>query len=67
MDRCAAPPEAGFAGREAHYGCSAAAVKRRRKCEALYPCMETMSGMIRIATTFAILIIGLIAGPAVSL
>ena len=29
--------------------------------------MLTISGMIRMATTFAILIIGLIAGPAVSL
>src|ERR687895_2408811 len=29
--------------------------------------IETMSGMIRIATMFVILIIGLIAGPAVSL
>ena len=32
-----------------------------------YPWIETMSGMIRIATMFVILIIGLIAGPAVSL
>src|SRR3954451_18574320 len=32
-----------------------------------YPWIETISGMIRIATMFAILIIGLIAGPAVSL
>jgi hypothetical protein len=31
------------------------------------PWIETMIGMIRIATMFAILIIGLIAGPAVSL
>jgi len=29
--------------------------------------IETTSGMIRIATMFVILIIGLIAGPAVSL
>ena len=29
--------------------------------------METMSGMMRIATMFVILIIGLMAGPAVSL
>ena len=32
-----------------------------------YPWIEAMIGMIRIATMFAILIIGLIAGPAVSL
>ena len=32
-----------------------------------YVWIETMSGMIRIATMFVILIIGLIAGPAVSL
>jgi hypothetical protein len=31
------------------------------------PWMETMRGMIKIATMFVILIIGLIAGPAVSL
>ena len=34
---------------------------------ARYPWIEAMMGMIRIATMFAILIIGLIAGPAVSL
>src|SRR5206468_5131777 len=33
----------------------------------VHPCIETMIGMIRIATMFVILIIGLIAGPAVSL
>src|SRR5213078_113256 len=44
-----------------------------RKCVAARPCarrqpwMETITGMIRMATMFAILIIGLIAGPAVSL
>src|SRR5439155_22677031 len=44
-----------------------------RKCVAARPCarrqpwIETISGMTRIATMFAILIIGLIAGPAVSL
>ncbi len=32
-----------------------------------YPWIETSSGIMRIATMFAILIIGLIAGPAVSL
>jgi hypothetical protein len=32
-----------------------------------YVWIVTISGMIRIATMFAILIIGLIAGPAVSL
>src|SRR5207237_9994748 len=32
-----------------------------------YEWMETISGIIRIATMFVILIIGLIAGPAVSL
>ena len=32
-----------------------------------YPWIDTISGMIRIATMFVILIIGLIAGPAVSL
>ena len=32
-----------------------------------YVWIETMRGMIRIATMFVILIIGLIAGPAVSL
>jgi len=31
------------------------------------PWIETSSGMIKIATMFVILIIGLIAGPAVSL
>ena len=34
---------------------------------AVYVWIETISGMIRIATMLAILIIGLIAGPAVSL
>jgi hypothetical protein len=32
-----------------------------------YPWIATISGMTRIATTFVILIMGLIAGPAVSL
>src|SRR4029079_13662258 len=32
-----------------------------------YVWIETISGMIRIATMFVILLIGLIAGPAVSL
>ncbi|CAN5783108.1 hypothetical protein BH20ACT14_BH20ACT14_02650 [soil metagenome] len=32
-----------------------------------YPWIEPITGMSRIATMFAILIIGLIAGPAVSL
>ena len=31
------------------------------------PWIETINGMIKIATMFVILIIGLIAGPAVSL
>jgi hypothetical protein len=34
---------------------------------AAYVWIATISGMIRMATMFAILIIGLIAGPAVSL
>ncbi len=34
---------------------------------AVYPWIDTSNGMIRIATMFVILIIGLIAGPAVSL
>ena len=33
----------------------------------VYPWIETSTGIMRIATMFAILIIGLIAGPAVSL
>src|SRR5207237_5433137 len=32
-----------------------------------HPWIETINGMIKIATMFVILIIGLIAGPAVSL
>src|SRR5581483_1626004 len=39
----------------------------RRPPRVRQPWIETTSGMIRIATMFAILIIGLIAGPAVSL
>jgi hypothetical protein len=38
-----------------------------RNGHAAQPWIETTSGMIRIATMFVILIIGLIAGPAVSL
>ena len=33
----------------------------------VHPWIETIRGMIKIATRFVILIIGLIAGPAVSL
>ena len=40
---------------------------RRRPSRRYYVWMEMTSGMIRIATMFVILIIGLIAGPAVSL
>jgi hypothetical protein len=39
----------------------------RRKPLPVYPWTVMSSGMMRIATMFAILIIGLIAGPAVSL
>src|ERR1700741_2988627 len=46
---------------EAHLGERPLARTRR------YPWIEMTIGMIRIATMFAILIIGLIAGPAVSL
>ena len=43
--------------------CNRAAAEARSR----YPWIETMSGMMRMATMFVILIIGLIAGPAVSL
>ena len=45
------------------FGPASAGPKRQRR----QPWIEAMSGMIRIATMLAILIIGLIAGPAVSL
>ncbi len=53
-------------------GLSDGTVGRRRRptcqvSQARYPWIEAITGMIRIATMFAILIIGLIAGPAVSL
>ncbi len=66
-------PEAGFAGREASSGPPVSHAEEGGwwgKHGFPHPCqpwIEAMMGIIRIATMLAILIIGLIAGPAVSL